>query len=752
MLDFKCEEMCPKGQNGGNMKKIISLVLLAVMLALAAVPVGAAYDFRLSQSFINDESFSLGDLNGDGAVNAQDAYYMKASLVGAELGIEIESDAADFDADAKCSASDSYSLKLCLSGAKNVQDYENGKAVYSFSVAGNDISRYSIVLGKDITDDDNSYVSSLILQKYIKELAGVSLPICYGEKTTEYGINLVQIDLFSEEGREFGVEGFCYEVVDGDLNIYGTYRGTMYAVYEILEKYLGVRFFSDAETFVYKSRRVDIPEGTYEKIIPKVTFRVARHTFGKSGALNYYFANKLNGDYLSAYDEKRFGTLTGPLFSNAHSFYEYWKMGNGVYPENTEGMTEVQILEAKYASAEYPDAYGWQPCATSSSDYEKLFTGMLECNRMGMLWGNTPFIEEGVTLFSFSILDNQCYCTCRNCTKISRNEGFSGLYLQLYNKACEDVQEYYPGLRLFGIVYAKDYPKTIKPHENLVILYCGTGCDNHILGMEDCYDSGGQLNNMNNNGDIYALNFWGDLCVETGAELWFWVYPVTYHYYLIGCPNIPNLYYNIKYLIDECNVTGIFYEGGGRTYNFETLKAYIAVKLMWDPDMTYEEFTEFVLEYLYMYYGDGAEELYEYIIMQTEAGDQCGTCFINNFDRPGDMYSYEYFAENYDVMRGLLTDALAKAKTDEQRTRIETIIVGCDFMGLSALHTDWYLNGNNIELYKERYDGMYNYIKDHNMQIFSESTLYYLPATIDYTVNPMIQYYEYGSRRPGIYP
>ncbi|MBQ2730143.1 MAG: hypothetical protein IJF69_05160, partial [Clostridia bacterium] len=60
------------------MKKIISLVLLAVMMALAAVPVGAAYDFRLSQSFINDESFSLGDLNGDGAVNAQDAYYMKA--------------------------------------------------------------------------------------------------------------------------------------------------------------------------------------------------------------------------------------------------------------------------------------------------------------------------------------------------------------------------------------------------------------------------------------------------------------------------------------------------------------------------------------------------------------------------------------------------------------------------------------------------------------------------------------------------
>ncbi len=749
------------------MKKIIAMLICVMMAFSMIVQVFAGYDFKLSQDFVNDETFKLGDINADGTVNAQDAFYIKASIVGVETDIELDIKAADFDADTKCGAGDSFCMKLVLSGAKNTADFENGKQVYKFTIGGNDISEYSIVLNEGITDEDNSYIAALLLQKYIAQITGAELSISYGAPSGERGIYIDQIDLFSEEGQRYGIEGFRYEVSEGDLIIHGTLRGTMYAAYELIEKYLGVRFFLNDETFVYKARTVDIPEGTAEEIYPKITFRVARHTYGQDGALNHYLANKLNGDYISSYDEKRFGTLTGPLFSNAHSFYEYWKMGNGTYPEDTTGMTEVQILEAKYASAEFPDAYGWQPCATNESVYQKLFQGMLECNRMSMLWGNTPFIEEGVSLFSFSILDNQHYCTCRNCSIIVNGkkdnlstekneyvppEGYSGLYLQLYNKACVDVQEYYPGVRLMGIVYAKDYPTTIKPNENLVILYCGIGCNNHILGMEDCYEKGGQLNGMNKNNDEVALNFWGDLCVESGAELWFWVYPVTYHYYLTACPNIPNLYYNIKYLMDECNVTGIFYEGGGRTYNFETLKAYISVKLMWEPDMTYEECTEYIKEYLYMYYGNGYEELYEYIMMQTEAGDQCGTCFINNYDRPGDMYSYAYLAENYGKMRGLLETALEKAATDEQKGRIETLLVCCDFMGLSSVHTDWYTNGNNTELYRERYDWMYNYIKSHNMVIFSEPGLYFLPQTIDYEINPMTQFYEYGSRRPGIYP
>jgi hypothetical protein len=39
---------------------------------------------------------------------------------------------------------------------------------------------------------------------------------------------------------------------------------------------------------------------------------------------------------------------------------------------------------------------------------------------------------------------------------------------------------------------------------------------------------------------------------------------------MTGCPNIPNLYYNLKWMIENANVTGVFYEGGGRTYSTVT--------------------------------------------------------------------------------------------------------------------------------------------------------------------------------------
>ena len=206
-------------------------------------------------------------------------------------------------------------------------------------------------------------------------------------------------------------------------------------------------------------------------------------------------------------------------------------------------------------------------------------------------------------------------------------------------------------------------------------------------------------------------------------------------------------------MIENANVTGVFYEGGGRTYNFETLKSYLAVRMMWEPNMSYEKFVSYAKEYLYMWYGEGYEELWEYIEMQTEAGDRCGTCFINNFDRPGDMYSYEYLAENYVYMRGLLETAHAKAKNHAQKTRVETLLVTCDFMGLSSLHTEWYLEGTEEtkQLYMDKYLWMHHYIKTHGMRIFSGS-VYEFPEEVIYDVNPMTQFYEHGSRRQGIYP
>lgn len=755
------------------MKKIIAAVLFVLMIISTALPVFAEYDIWLEQAFIYDETFTLGDVNGDGTTNSVDSLTLKYYIAGISND-NIILDASDFDADGKLGTTDSYCLKTVIAGAQPVSAYENGKHIYKFTIAGNDISSYSFVLPEGTTDDDNSYVAYRLLFKYIRYLTGVELPVSYGTAETSNAIYIHMLSIDDEYGSKLGTDGMKYEVVNGDLNIYGTNRGTMYAAYEIIEKHLGVRFLSDSQTFVYKSRVSDIPEGTSVEIIPKLTYRYAAQTYDGYGAMNHYFAHKHNGYHIYSYTERRYGGLTGDLYGSAHSVGYYWQMGTGVMPPegalNDDGnvMNLGERYQAKMASGQHKEEYSWQPCASDNSQFEILYNGMLDCNRMIMSWGRELYIEEGFTLFSFSINDNQNYCQCTPCKNFAKGkndnpfipgddstpaEGYSGLYINLYNKAAVRVQEDYPGVRIYGIIYAKDIPKTVLPDKNLVIQYCGINCHNHIFGMEECYEKGNLANGLNNADDMTSLRYWSDACKQTGAELWFWIYPVNYHYLLIDTPNIPNLYYNTKYLIDEYNVTGIAYEGNydGDGYCFESLKAYMVSRLMWDTDMTYEEWVDTMKEFLYMYYGDGYELIYQYINMMTEAGDQCGICFINNFDRPGDMFSYEYLGSNYAVMRGLLEEALAMTDRDDQISRIETLMVSCDFMALSALHTDWYVNGNNVELYEERYTWMYDKMVEYDMTVFS-SPLYNVPATCDFTVNPMTQIYQFGSRRPEVYP
>ena len=81
------------------------------------------------------------------------------------------------------------------------------------------------------------------------------------------------------------------------------------------------------------------------------------------------------------------------------------------------------------------------------------------------------------------------------------------------------------------------------------------------------------------------------------------------------------------------------------------------------------------------------------------------------------------------------------------------MMVCCDFMALSSLHPEMYVNGDDESRaeYTERYTWMYNKLKEHNMRVFGDNT-YLAPVVCDPTINPMTQIYDIGSRRPGVYP
>ena len=722
------------------MKKVLSVMLLLSMLT------GMCSVGIVAQEFQVDDTYTLGDVNGDGESNAADALEVAKYLAGAEVE-QFVRDAGDMNADGQVSAYDALQFRLCLAQAKDWSDYEitegDRQALYNFTIAGNPIDTYSIVVPAD-TDPEasNAYYAAEEIQKYIRAATGCELEIDFGKQSKSNAICFHAVDEESELGERLDIEGYIYEVADEQLNIYGTRRGNMYAVYEILEEYLGYVFYSGEETVIYKKRTSDIPEGTYIERLPMLTFRMVRGgTFGIPDALEYYFPRRNNGIQLSAYEQEKYGTLTGPHAFNAHSFHYYYQMYTGP--------ADAPTLLERFENGVILDQLHWQPCFTSDSTYEQLFTGLL-------LYSKYLFVERekkdhifrpGTSSLSFSICDNKEYCACADCSTIYATDGYAGGSVYIANRAAKDIQEYYPGMKIYFILYDHTIPQTIFPDENLIIMFCGTGCNNHFIGSGECGDNVTLLGGSNTY-DEKALKAWGDICAQTGAELWFWYYPNTYSWYLTDCPNIINIYEDIKYLVNEYRVTGLYFESDEVYNNFEAMKEYLAARVIGDPDMTEEEFIAHMKEYLYLHYGNGYNELYEYILMQNEAGDGAG-CFVNGYDRPRQMYDYVYIDEHYEEMRALLVTALEKANTDMQRERIETLIVCCDFLGLTCVHHRYYTNGDadSREVYMERYDFMYCYIRDNNIPVFP-SDQYGLPAEISYTEDPMFQFY--GAERAGV--
>ncbi len=730
------------------MKKSLAIILCLIFVFSsfgACISVSAREFLNNGNEFINDDTYVLGDADGDGEQNGKDALAIKATVAGLEGYFLIE-DAADFNGDGVVDAKDSYLMKTCLSGTNSFEVLEGEHQVYNLTIGENPITDYSIVLPNipDINECNASYAAEE-MQTYIEVATGVRLEIVVGEATTPHAIRYHQYFVDTPENIEMGlrIENYKYTVTDGDLDIYGSLRGNMYATYEILEKYLGFRFISGEYTFVYKNRTVDIPEGCDVFFAPKLNSRWTGHTFAGYKE-NYHYPRKSNGDQSSNVDY--YGAFTGQHFMFGHSYAYCWQMGTGTMPDESFGALSDRLYH-KYTSGETHDTLKWQPCASSEKEYQTMFSGLLDISRMISFWGHVfrNYEEYSISSMSFSFEDNKNFCQCRYCTRSYKTEGYSGTYVgNLVNRAAREIQEYYPGMKLCTILYDHTVPKNVKPDEMVILYYCGPACNNHALGSGGCGDDLTYLGDSNDNCCTPTLKGWGELCRETGAELWFYYYPVNYHFFLTPCPNIMEIYYDLYYMFNECNVTGMYYEGAGETYNFETLKAYLASLMQWEPEMTYEQYIEYMKEYLYIRYGGGYEYIYEYTLHSQNAGDEVG-CFINNHDATWDMYSWRYIAEHYEEMRELLVRARELCVRDDQRARVDDLIMCCDTLGLSAVYEEWYTNGTKETkaLYEERYAALYGYIKENNIRI-SDFPQYIPPATIDFSKDPISQFYNGG--------
>ena len=138
------------------------------------------------------------------------------------------------------------------------------------------VSEYVIVRGENASLSE--ITAAIELQSYLKQISGAELKIVTDsveavEKEIIVGkTNRESVGEFDR--NELGDEGFVIKTAGEKLYLVGgEERGTLYAVYEFLEDYLGCRFFTKTVEKIPELKTISLEKIEEDKQIPQLEFR-----------------------------------------------------------------------------------------------------------------------------------------------------------------------------------------------------------------------------------------------------------------------------------------------------------------------------------------------------------------------------------------------------------------------------------------------------------------------------------------------
>ena len=665
------------------MKKALAIFICTLMLAGAVcVPAGAVIKEA-------ETSQCLGDINGDGKINGMDAYVLKCWMSGKDVGCNKVS--ADINGDGRQNGQDLYYLLCILAGRDVIGD--SGCQLQRILIGKTEISAFEITYPAG--SNQNVQYAASELQKYIKLARGVELPIVTDSEAEHV------ILIATDSTGALGDEGVDILVEQGNVYITGgEKRGCMYGVYEFLERFIGWVFINAENEYLNENQAVDIAEGTHYRHIPVIKDRDSQ-TYSYAP---YVYSYDSEGKRVSVYKEENLHAALKLKISS-------WKNRGALEKSEKYGYSVGYVGTAHSMADYYPGLTNEnQICYTNENNYiivrdnvlakiEKVLSKGYNCDRI-----------------SVAPMDNTNYCPCRLCNK---KHGDSGTYMgsQLYfvNRIAEAVAEVYPDVHIMTTAYwyARKPPKDIVPADNVDILYCWAGCNNHPFDGSECYEEGNRFwyNNIKEN------EYFEKWCEITKGKIYCWIYATSYSAMLGQASLLPDMRENIKYLADH-GVYGIYCEGYYGTSDiykdgncFDNLLMYMFIRCQWDPYMTDEEFDEYIDEYLYAYYGDGWQEVRRLIDMNGEATDAVEQCWCNNCDIVFDCLDMDYYIEHAEEMFALADKALLGAKTEAQTDHLEHFAASVYWMCLAATG-EQLTSGTDEqkELYAERYGQLYQWM------------------------------------------
>lgn len=419
------------------------------------------------------------------------------------------------------------------------------------------------------------------LQRFTEEMTGVKLPITTDEPPLPACSVLLGDTRFTAEllgapadVKTLGEDGFRL-VRRGDrlLVLGGPVRGTLYGVYELLERFGGCRWYSSWHSVIPRRDTFAVP--TLDET-QKPAFALREPFWFDMFHGDLAARNKVNGNSMHLGDQHgghsyRFGGGLG----SCHTFNTLCSP-DVYFAAHPEYFSEVKGKRIK----DYT-----QLCLSNPDVLRIVTSNVLERIRK----------DPGASFYGVSQNDWYNYCTCPACKAIDdAEESHAGTMIAFVNQIAEAVEKEFPNviIETLAYQYTRKPPKSIRPRPNVMPCLCTIECDFSFPITTSAFKE--------NRAFVDDIRGWSAIC----RQLYVWDYTTDFRDYSSPFPNVLALQGNVQFFHTN-HVNYLFEQGAyqGRHGDFAELKAWLLAKWLWNPDLPAEPLLQ---DFFKGYYGPAA--------------------------------------------------------------------------------------------------------------------------------------------------
>lgn len=417
------------------------------------------------------------------------------------------------------------------------------------------------------------------LNRFVFRMTGVRLPMEGGHKR-EIRIETLEREDLSTDGFEIVCDGKSL-VLRGSA-----VRGCLYAVYELLERFGGVRWYT---SWCEKIPSLDV------FAVPAALHVVSRPAFEMRQPLWYDFSSDPEFAARLRVNAYNYAPVTG--VSLAHLGGNSYRFGGDL----PSCHTFARLCDPRKYFASHPEYFSLvngkrlakrtQLCLTNPDVLDIVTSNVLERIRR----------DPGAKFYGVSQNDWLNFCECEKCAAVDREEGSNaGTMIRFVNAVAERVEKEFPGvfIETLAYQYTRKPPLKTKPRKNVVICLCTIELDFASAIDESAFPE--------NRAFMQDISGWGKIT----DRLYVWDYVTQFPHYPHAFANVYTLQGNLRFFRDN-KVSMIFEQGQreGHHAGFAELKGYLLAKLMWDPDLDLKTLLD---DFFEGYYAEAAGAVREY--------------------------------------------------------------------------------------------------------------------------------------------